>query len=812
MLTLFDIKYAARALVKSPNFLIMSTLLMTCGLGLFIFMQSFIYNTLEGPLPFAGGDRVRVLSTVMSNGDEQRLSKMADYKDIQAMQTSFEKMATYAGRRDMVRYGNNSFNEWVYYSTPEVFDIVDVKPIQGRIIEAEDSQPGAERVMVISEIVWREWFANDPDILGQKVEFRDVSYTIVGITPEGFRFPQAGRVWASYPPLPNYTTRNESESRVIFGVLKPGVSDAMAEKDLKWIMSELDAKHPDQQNGRSMKLETYQQGVSMFDPATSDAIKLAVILVLLLACINTGSLLLSRLMSRAQVTAVNRALGATRGRMFAQMMIDSFLITFLSCVLALMVASALMNVTFDNLIVNHGMVPYWWRLGLTSHSIVQAIIVSIVAVIVIGAIPAWKVANMDPNSFLRAGTRGSQSKKSALINKAIIVVEIAIASAILIVTASILNRVNDAKNIDYGAATDKHLSAWTVLPSRFDTEESRLNFYKSLQSQLEKEPTIEQVSFGVTSPLANSYVSDIQIDGVNYGADPDYPAVDLNIVSHEYFENFDIELKQGRLFSLSDKADSPPAAIVTEKFVKEHYPNGDPIGKKFRVNVESQDWLRISDRDDRWVTIVGVVNDVVNGAPVQANLDRASIFLSHEQSIQSITMIALKANGVQPESLKETYRSIINNAYPDVMTINIASIEEKRKRENRDRVFVAQQFMVFGVVSIILAFTGIYGVMANTMIQRKQEVGVRRALGANKTDIYQFFLGATSVLIVLGLVIGVSSGVVITNKLTESQMAIFATLDAVTVSIFVAAMIIIATIIPLLRLLKFQPVFALREE
>ena len=798
-----DIKYSIFTLLKNPKFSLMSIFLMTSGLGLFIYMQSFIYNTLEGPLPFDGGDRVRVVFTKQSNASGDRRTWLADYKDIKANQNSFDIMGFYLGNYANVSVGDRTMSERKFDVGADFFRVTGVEPIRGRVLNDEDTKANAEKVAVISESLWRDLYNGAENVIGDKIKANDDVFTVVGVMPNHFKFPDTARFWVPYIEPTGIETRNDSPKGVVFARLKEGVSDEQANRDVKQIMVDLDRQYPDQQQKRTVNVVTYQSNRAVFDQSTSNGIKIAVALVLLLACLNTGNLLLSRSFERAQDTAVRQAIGAPKATLIGQMMLDSVVICTISCILAIGVAHALMGLTYNTLVYDIQYVPYWWSFSLTSYGILQGVGVTILAILLTGLFPAYYAASRDPNEVLKAGTRGSQSKLSMVVNHVIVIGEIVISCAVLILTVAVVNTVHQRSSVDYGATIDNRLSSLIVLPysTYNDNPEKQIAFYRTFKQKMEQYPEAEHVVFGRWLPIMSYFERNIELEGIDYGKDATLPYVDINFVTHGYFDNFDIELKDGRLFSQNDKLDTPKTAVVTERFVAQHFPNESVLGKRMKIDRQGDDWY----------TIIGVVNNVLHGDPIKRNIERASVFLSHDQDPQRSMWISVKTLK-DPGRLKEAFQQVVHEVDPSVRAIFLMSLKEREKGTNNDTVFVGQLFILFAFMSVLLAFTGIYGVMSNTVVQQKLEIGVRRALGAHKLEMYQFFFIRAGKQLLVGLVAGVPVGIALVNMLSESEIATFSAALTSLVPLLIVGLILIAVILPLSRAMAVEPVDSLRDD
>lgn len=800
-----NLLYSLRSFARDARFSVMSVLLMTFGLGLFIFMMSFIRNTLEGPLPFDKGDKVYFLQTKLKNANSDSRTWYADYLDIAKVNTSFDRIGFYSGQYQQIAGTDRSFSEMVFSVETGFFELTGVKPKLGRYIDEQDLQSGAESVVVIAESLWMDLFAKDPEIVGQTMVIAGVSRTVIGVMPREFRFPDNGRVWVPFDK-PVYGARNDSPKGLVYARLKEGVTLDKANKEVAQIMSDLSREEPDELDGRSANLVTYQSHYSYFDSYTALSIKIVVSLLLILTCLNTGNLLLSRFMGKVRDVAVRVAIGASRKDIIHLLLIDSFILSFVSCVLALGLASVLMKLSFSILVTNITFVPYWWQLELSTYNIIQGVLVGFISVFLCSVFPMWKSFKLNISDNLKTGTRGAQDKASSRISQVLVGIELLATSAVLITTASIVVAMLNKSQIDIGASIDNRLSALLSLPdSRTDTDERMLGYYQAIEQRMESQSDVEDVTLARWLPVSGAFERDVEIEGVDYGVKPVYPYVDINFVNHDYFKHFDINLVQGRLFDVNDKLDSPKVVVVTEQFVESHFPNENPLGKRFKIDQQGDDWY----------SIVGIVPNVVMGGLVKRNIERASIFLSlNQQPIMypaGDIWISVKTVN-QPEKFKPTFEKVLFELDSGIQSLFTMSLQDRKNRMTREHKFIMSLFIMFSVLALSLSVTGCYGVISNTIIQKRQEIGTRRALGADKLSLVMHFLGKLSTPVIVGLAIGSVVGVTLLQDLAKSNLAIISTIVISLILVSLALITVLSLLEPLLKALRQAPIYSLRDE
>lgn len=800
---LSDIKYALRGIRKNVKFSLLAIFVMTTGLSLSIYMFSFLGNTIHAPLPFAGGDRIKVLMPI-TDREPWMSFRLSDYEDLLEAQNSFEILDTYYNGRRNILTSDRSFREQVFFVNPPFFQISEAKPMLGRLLIEDDLKPGAEPVVLIGEEIWKTLFASDINVLGRVMRIENVPHKIVGVMPGSYRFPDYAKIWAPFDLTTQGLERRDSPYAPIYGRLKSGVTVRQAEADIQRIMKQLENQYPDLNKGLSAYITTFQERASMTNSRLILAMALCVILVLLLACINTGNLLLSRAFERSKETAICLALGAPKRRVIFQVMFESLFICFVSGILALCIVSLCLNwsLTALSAMFRASEAPYWWKFDITAESVLVGMLLIAFTSLVTGILPAWRAVSGNINEVLRDGTRGAQGLASGKLSRAVVIVEVAMSASLLLVASSVALSVYGKNNTDYGIRLDGYLTAEVELDrSEYDTDEKIINYFAQLEERLEQDPRVLEVAYTRMVPITWAITREFIVEGVNYGSDPHYPNPEYMTVSPDYFETMEVRLYEGRALSERDTRNTPLVAVVTEQFVDKHLPGQEVIGKR----------IRLVDTENEWYTIVGVVNDVVHGWPYWYNLTKPTVFVSMNQIPSRSMSIVVKAMG-DPDQLQSTLRDAAYDVEPNAPLFNVFTIERNHERAVADINFISRLFSAFAIASLVLAFSGIYGVMAYITTQKTQEIGVRRALGATNTNIYKHFLKKGSVQLILGLLVGLPLGLALQNMLAESELVTNSIVLFLCVPLAIAVTIFIAVVNPVRRILDNEPCQALRYE
>jgi len=796
-----DIKYALRTMKKNIRFSALTIFVMTIGLSLCVFMFSFIYNTLTAPLPFEDGERVRMVRGIQNNFFAMPLH---DFEDLKKAQQSFEIFDTYDNGLRNINTGDRSIRENTLFVNEDFFKISDAKPLIGRLLTNADGVAGAEPVALIGENLWKRLYASDPDILGNKIRIENTPHTIVGVMPMSYRFPESANLWIPFTLSTKGVARRESPLVNVYGRLKPGVSNENAQRDLSLVMADLKTKYPKLNAESMVYVRTFQEVASRNDQSLILAMKLCVGLVMLLACINTGNLLLSRALEKAKETAVRSALGAPRGRLIGQVMAESLVICLLSAVLALFIANWGLETSLNELsrMFRASEAPFWWEFGLTAEAIFAGISFSLFIALLTGFLPAWLTSRDNVSEVLRDGTRGAQSKASGRVSKTIVIVEIALSCALLLLAAAMTLSVYQKREMDFGVKVEGYLTAEVSLSQQqYDTDDKKLQYYRELEQVLEQNARVEEVSFTRNLPFTWFMYPSIKLEGEDYGKDPKFPRTEFITVDNDYFKVMEVDLIEGRHFDNQDRAESPLSAVVTNAFVEKYFKGQSPLGKRFQL----------VDGDQEWYTIIGVVKSVAHTLPWGNKITRPGLFVNLEQHVQRSMNIVVKTK-VDPEELREHLANSAFKVEPESPLFNVRTIQRLKDRAFADLNFISGVFLVFAIASALLAFSGIYGVMANTIVQKTQEVGIRKALGADDGEVLKHFLTKSSWQLLIGLAIGVPGGIALVNMLSETDLVVTSTLLMVLIPLVIALLSFAAVISPIRRTLKMEPIIALRYE
>jgi len=804
---LFDIKYAYRMLLKNPGFTSLTVSVMAAGLGLCVFMLVFISTIITRPLPFAEGEQMHVIDL---DYDGMRYNSGAilhpDYLTIKEENSSFSDIGAYYQATANLSSGDRTQRFSSVVTEANMFSFTGISPLMGREFTTSDTTLGAEPVTVIGYEIWQSYFNGDQSIIGQSVKINGVDTLIIGVMPKDYLFPMAAQLWQPLTEDSTRVKRSAAEHMSIYVKKKPAVSLEQANQEVKDIMSKIAQQYPQTNSKSSAYVTTFQ--IWMMGGGTEMIIGLmlsAVGFVLILACVNVGNLLFARANERAKETAIRVALGAPRSRLVMQMMWESVFICVLGGLFGLFLAAwslELLTAVLPNLMPIS--VPYWWGFSLDNELMLQAMALIIFTAFVTGILPAWKMSNSDFNAVLRDGTRGAMGKNAGRVNRFLVIVEVALSCILLSLSGVLYVVLQEVNNSDFGANIENKLTARIGLPkANYQDDSKRIQYYQRLMNKLATIPGVNHT--GAISGLPGSGVSYLAFQPEGYEVtENQYPRTGLGVTTIGSLQALDMKLVAGRYFDSRDRVDSMPVAVITASMAKKYWPTGSALGKRFKY-VESEEQL--------WLTVVGVVNHVIHGQPFENVKYRTTAYLPYTQQSPRFMSIFVDTQG-NPERYYEALIAAVASIDPEVPAYSISTLTERLKRSTSGMNFIQNLFVVFAICALLLASSGIYGVLANSTSRRTQEIGIRRAIGASDEKVLSMLMKQGWFQLVIGLAFGLpvgylaSQGVVqILGPETNNYYIVF-----VIIPVIISLVVTMATFVPAKRAIKMEPCSALRYE
>ncbi len=795
-----DIRYAWRLMVRQQGVTIVAVLTLALGIGANAAIFSAVDSILLRPLPYDDPDRlVMVWEKRQSEGVMNNVVAPADYLDWARMNTVFESMAAMIPiTADLTGAGDPVRLQAAVVSSP-FFDVLRVRPQYGRTFRADEIIPGRHRVVILSHALWQDRFGSDPSIVGRQILLNSVPHDVVGVLPSTFEYPDSTiEIWA---PLPleggSQPPSRASHNLLVYARMKPGVTLGQARVEMDRVGAMLSEQYPDTNRLHGAWVVPLRDELTKPVRASLLLLLGAVGFVLLIACVNVANLLLSRAAARRREIAVRAALGAGRGRLARQALTESLIIGVVGGGAGLLVAY--WGIDLLRQIAPLG-VPVLGleRIGVDGRVLIFSLGLSLFTGLLFGLLPAWHFASQNLNESLKDGGRTPAGIRKRL-RLALVTSEIALASLLLVGAGLTLRSFQTVLQSDAGFEQHGVLTVMVSLPpARYRGDERILTTFERIEQEFRSIPGVRTVGGTMALPLSGQ-------DGRRgVGIEGREPTPDVPTRAHPrsvtpgYFQAMGIRLTAGRTFTDADRADSPPVTIVNETMARRYWPDASPVGKR----------VIIGGTDD-WREVVGVVRDVRHWG-----LDRAvnpEMYLPVQQMVFNWLTFAISTDG-DPAGLTGAVREKLRVVDPDLPMSNVRTMDQVAARSVASRRSGMVVLGIFGLLALVLAAAGIYGVMAHLVALRTPEIGVRMTLGAQPADVVRLVLKEGVIQAAIGLAIGLGAAMVMMRWFRTMLYEVSPTDPAtlVGVSVLLLGTAILACVIPARRAMRVDPVTALR--
>jgi len=826
-----DIKYAARLLVKKPAFTATTVFIIAIGLGLTLYAYSLLSSLIFKPLTLGTNQELVAIEGPYDYSHAYRES-VDPFHLNQAVQEvdAIDDITFYGSGTALLsaidaKTGTKKFN--ATFAKWNFFDVAGKQPIMGRNFTEADNFEGAEKIIMLSYEVWQSYFKGDKNIVDSMVNVDSEPMRVIGVMPENFAFPSHAQTWLLMPP--NQINPTEPSRSSAYGIarLKESISIEKLNQELSHYNKKLVAELPEEFIWRLRNGDNHLQATA-YKKANSDvreyysifiSLMVVVFLILLLACINVGNLLLTRVNERYKEIAIRVALGVPRQRLIFQMLWESIFFCVIGAFIAFVLASwgiELTNAAFTRMFAVQQNQPFWWKLAIDGDALLVLLGAIIFMILITGLIPAWRALSGDFNSVLRDGTRGAMGKKASQTNKILVISEILLSCIVLVIATILLTTSYFADKADYGVDTDKRITARLELPLEYynvrrDTEfeaadhKKRNDFYYQLKSKLEDLPNIEAVAYMSQLPGTGEGTSHFEIEGMAAEVYNENPSSNNEVIGRDSWRAVGMHIIQGRDFDDRDAVPDANSMIVNESIAFDLFPDGQAVGHRVR---------RVSSRGEGdWQNIVGVVSDSYHGSAMDtSSAQYNSYHLMDAGSRQSINIaIHFKGNELQA---KQTLFDTINATDANVAAYHIQSYQQLIQQPMMLVTTVSKIFLFCGVMAVLLAASGIYAVSANSITQKTQEIGVRRALGATDANIMKLFLSQAGIQLIIGLGIGIALSLWVINILETTMIinSISYLIGLIAMPMLIIAMVLLATFIPTKKVVEMEPSDALHHD
>lgn len=797
-----DLRFSLRMLGRTPGFTIVALLTLALGIGANTAIFSVVNAVLLKPLPFGEPDRiVSVWTTWQNRGMERDIFSPANFLDLEQQTDTLAAVAAYMYFGFDITEGGEPESLTAALVTPAMFRVLGVEPILGRTFTAEEALPGNHRVVILSHALWQTRFGSDPGILGRDVSLDGVPRTVIGVMPEGIAFPDGVKVWG---PLAMTERTRQSRGAIYLDViarLADGAGLEPAQAELDTIGARLASAYPDANTGMGLQLEPLHDQLVGNVRTALLVLCGAVAFVLLVGCTNLANLLLAAAAVRHREFALRAALGASRWRLIRQLLTESVALSLAGGALGILFAmwglSAL--VAFDP-----GNVRRLDQVSLDGNVLMFTLALSLLTGILFGLAPAFGASRPDVHDALKEGGRGAAPGGRRGLGRILVVAEVALVLVLLAGAGILIRSFAHLRSVDPGFNPDGVMSLQLFLPrARYAEAPARTTFARAMLERVGSIPGVRSTAIGSTVPFSEvPYVHDTSflIAGRPVPPPDREPTAYEHRASPGYFRTLGIPLLRGRRFTDQDHEDAAPVIIINAELARRFWPDGNPIGE------------RITTMDDIGpMEIIGVVGDTRFG---QLDGDiRPAIYYPYAQSPTFGLTLLARTDG-PPLSLAGAVKTQLWSLDAELPAQYINSM-----RGLIDGTLALPRFTMlllgaFAGLALILAAVGIYGVIAYSVSQRTQEIGVRMALGARRRDVFRLVLGQGMMLTGLGVLLGLAGALALTRFLTSLVFEVSVT-DPVTylaVAALLSSIALLACYIPARRAMRVDPLVALRCE
>ena len=800
-----DVRYALRMLRRSPGFSVVVILTLALGIGANTAIFSLVDTIVLRPLPYPEADRLVALQEANRKGEEYSLSWL-DFVDWRTQSRSFSAMAAIqGGSATLTGTGDAARLQTLKTSSP-FFSMLGVRPLLGRDFLDSDDRAGATPVAVLSHGLWVERFGSDPHVIGRSVDLSGRSYTIVGVLPSAFRFPYAEEI---YLPIgidaDQQGERGNHPGILAIGKLKPEVSLATASREMSAISSRLQQAYPASNGGIIANLRPFAEMVTA--PAQRTLLTLwgAVGFLLLIACANVANLLLARAASREREMAVRVAVGAGRARLIQQLLTEGSLLALCGAAAGCVIAIALLPLVLRLLPIQ---LREYVHVGVNLRILGFTLLLTLMTTILFGLIPAYRMSPLNPDLTLRSGTRASSASFRTLSLRSLLVAaQIALALVLLAGAGLLVQSLVRLERVNPGFRTDRVLAARLSLPrSRYPHTPQQTAFADRVLEKIDTIPGVLSASGSYCLPLdiQGCWSSVFLIEGRPVPRTEDLLNAHFNAIEPGYLKTLGIPLVQGRDFSEQDGPGSPMVLLVNEAFARRFFSHEDPIGKHIK-----QDF---PEGKTPYATIVGVIGDARRDQLDQ--LASPEAFFPLRQVGPDFMNLVVRTALPNPLNAVPAIRRALAELDPDVPLFDVRSMEYYVTEQIAGRRFPMLLLAAFAGTAVVLAIVGLYGLLSFLVTQRTQELGIRLALGAQRSDLTGMVMSQGLRLVAAGLIVGLGGAWVMTRFIVALLFATQPT-DAWTFVSASCLLVVIAALacwLPARRAAAVDPVLALRAE
>ena len=791
-----NLRYTLRSLRRDPTFTATALLTLALGIGINTTVFSMVNAILIRPMPGIHAKQVVALRDVQRSEHQEGAASYPDLVDWKRESSSLVEVAAYHDRDVvMIRPGSEAEQIQAEAITPNLFPMLRARPARGRLFLPEDGIPGQDRVVLLSDKLWTERFAGRPDVVGSKVIIDGRPFTVVGVMPPRFGFPDNQVMWIPFAPAASGEARGDRYLRAL-GKLGAGESIAAAQQDLSAVADRLAKRYPETNAGHRVHVVDFDEDRPGWMAPVLLIMLGAVGLVLLIACSNLATVFLARTAGRRQEMAVRMALGAGRSQLVGQLLTESIVVALLGGMLGIGIAHAGLRLILGALPFEG---PLWMVFDIDSNVLLFTLLVSIATGVLFGLAPALGAGRADLASTLRdGGHRGSTARAQGRTGSALVVLELALATVLSIGAMLMVRSLLELQRVEPGFDPGPVLTAEIpAAGARYEDDAARARLFTRLAQEAATLPGATSAAVVTRLPLAGGKTRlNVEVEGrtlVSGGQ----PSADYRGISADYFYTIGMPLYRGRPITAMEVQRAAPVAVVNRTMADLFWPGEDPTGKRVRIGTHS-------------LTVVGVVGD----ARLSSLDESPGSQVYAPFTVRVPARVALLVRTERASTTAPALRRLVRATDPGIPVGEIVGLDEVLRRSLwRQRLF-GGMFTVFAFIALVLAITGVYGVTLHSVSQRTHEMGVRMALGADAGRILRLVVGRWAGLAVIGLAVG-TLGAVALVRIMASLLYGVSALDPEAFGgsiVVLGAASWLAAYLPARRATRVDPVVALRAE
>ena len=813
-----DLRFAARLLVKDKWFTLVAAVALALGIGVNTTVFTFVNAVLIRGLPIDEPDRVMAIGSFDPVRNREMGVSYLDFRDWREATRTFESLAAYTGTPANVSDEGQLPDQFSgAYISANGFGIMRQRPMLGRDFLPEDDRPGAAAVVLIGHDMWQNRYGSNPNVIGRNIRVNDVPAVVIGVMPKGFKFPQDADLWLPFAHSGLDQQKRNARSFTVFGRLVPGATRDQAQGELINVGRKLQADFPDTNKDIQPKVMTFNERMNG-GPIRAVFLSLmgAVAFVLLIACANVANLLLARSTQRGREISVRISLGATRGRVIRQLLIESVLLALISGAIGLAISFVGIRL-FDQATQDVGR-PYWIQFTMDRSVFAYLAAICLGTGVLFGLAPALHISKTDVNEVLKEGGRsGTAGVRARRWTGALMIGELALTVVLLAGAAFMMRNFVTMYSLDLGIDTSKLLVMRLSLPERkYPALEQRLAFYQQIEERLKANSRIESVTIASNAPMQGGFLRRLTFDGKPLEQGQQAPNVTMLTVDPRYFETIGVPIVRGRSLIDEDGMLGRESAVINQRFAQLHFPNEDPIGRRIVLSIDLQGGAAPGNGIplSLTATIVGIAPNVRQRDFQLPDPDPIA-YLPFRTDPRAFMTLLVRSQG-DPNAMAPILREEVRAIDADLPLFGIQTMDQSLAQARWPFRIFGSMFAIFAFIALALSAIGLYAVTAYSVTQRTQEVGVRMALGAQSNQVTWLFLRQSFVQLAVGLTIGVAGAYGVGRLFQSTQLLVQTTAgDPLTIggiALLLAIVAVSACLWPARRATLLDPLVALRRD